>query len=101
MPLLTLAMGSTNLYLITAVTAYHQRHYIETYSRFQRLIRRTGRLCRPVLPHPYRELVGGFIEEVVGLVRHKRLLTDIFSRVTARRCDPSKGVHPLDEGGLR
>ncbi len=49
-----------------------------------------------------RELVGGFVEEVVGRVRHERLLTDVCWRGTARRrCGPSRGVQPLDEGGLR
>src|SRR5215510_14259008 len=50
-----------------------------------------------------RELVvvGRFVEEVVGRVRHECLLTDVLFRGTVRRCEPSRGVQPLDEGGVR
>jgi hypothetical protein len=45
-------------------------------------------------------LVGLLVEEVVGRVRHKRRITDVCERATARfRCEPSSGVQPLDEGG--
>src|SRR5215472_2599110 len=42
-------------------------------------IRRTGQLCRPVLLHPCAEFLVAvlLVEEVVGRVRHKRLLTDV------------------------
>src|SRR5215468_4916051 len=47
-------------------------------------------------------VVGRFVEEVVGRVRHKRLMTDVCWQGTARRwCEPSRSVQPLDEGGLR
>src|SRR5262249_16792898 len=46
-------------------------------------------------------VVGRFVEEVVGRVRLERLLTDVHFRGTVRRCEPSRGVQPLDEGGLR
>src|SRR5262245_2303661 len=43
----------------------------------------------------------GRVEEVVGLVRHERLLADVCCRGTVRRCEPSGGVQPLDEGSVR
>src|SRR5882762_8158689 len=49
-----------------------------------------------------RLAVSGLVEEVVGRVRHKRQMPDVCWRTTARRrCNPSRGVQPLDEGGLR
>src|SRR4051812_8385351 len=47
-------------------------------------------------------LAFSLVEVVVGRVTHQRLLADVFCRATARRrCDPSRGVQPLDEGGRR
>src|SRR5215471_12589928 len=46
-------------------------------------------------------VVGRFVEEVVGRVRLERLLTDVRFRGTVRRREPSRGVQPLDEGGVR
>src|SRR6266516_7038146 len=47
------------------------------------------------------DLLGRLVEEVVGRVRHKRKITDVCYRATARRrWEPSSGVQPLDEGGL-
>src|SRR6267378_3075476 len=49
-----------------------------------------------------RLAVSGLVEEIVGRVRHKRQMPDVCWRATARRrCNPSRGVQPLDEGGLR
>ena len=71
---------------------------------------RTGRSRRPVLPHRRAEILLAVVradfsvpvEEIVGGVRGKRQMADVCWRATAlRRCDPSRGVQPLDEGGLR
>src|SRR5580765_2617999 len=42
------------------------------------------------------------VEEVIGRVRHKRLVAEACKRVTAfLRREPPGGVQPLDKGGLR
>src|SRR5262249_44742956 len=56
----------------------------------------------PMLDRREEGDLRGLVEEVVGRVRHKRLITDVCERATARlRCEPSSGVQPLDEGGLK
>src|SRR6266516_6064611 len=48
------------------------------------------------------DLLGRLVEEVVGRVINKRLITDVCWRAAARRrWEPSSGVQSLDEGGLR
>src|SRR5262252_4960713 len=68
------------------------------------MLRPTASLREPAMNLGNRGLVvvGRFVEEVVGRVRHKRLMTDVCWQGTARRwCEPSRSVQPLDEGGLR
>ena len=49
-----------------------------------------------------RLVINVCVEEVVGRVRHQRFLADVVCHSTAgRRCNPSRGVQPLDEGGCR
>src|SRR4029450_11149007 len=48
------------------------------------------------------DLLGRLVEEVVGRVRHKRLITEVCYRAATRlRCEPSSGVQSLDEGRVR
>ena len=77
----------------------------------ERVIRRTGRPCRLVLPNPpCAEIpVAGvlvvaasfLVEEVVRSIRDKRCLAHVSQRCTARRgCESSARAQPLDKAGI-
>src|SRR5262247_4881953 len=62
-----------------------------------------GKVCSPTETFAtwLRARSVGRVEDVVGRVRHERLLADVCCRGTVRRCEPSGGVQPLDEGSVR